>query len=436
MFISRRNFVKSAVLGSAGLVSPVSLWNPLGAATKPSNRIAVGCIGVGRMGMINLRNILRFDHVQVVAVCDVDSARADNARQHVENHYTERQKNGRYKGCRAHADFRELVASPDIDAVLISTPDHWHALTAIAAARAGKDIYLEKPLTFTIQEGRMLSDTVARYGTVLQVGSHLRSQSAFRLSCEWVRNGRIGQLHTIKIGLPTDPPMGLEQPAPIPSNLNYSMWLGPAPWAPYSENRVHPQSGYGRPGWLRISDYCLGMITGWGSHYLDIAHWAMNVEHSGPTDICGNAEFPKDGLWDVHGTLFLEYRYSNDVRMEVSDQFQSGVRFEGTDGWIFVSPAGMSTFPDSIMRSPIQSSEIRLYQSEDHMGNFLECIRTRSSPVATATIGHHSNTACILGNIAMRLRRPLQWNSQTESFINDDQADRMLSRAIRSAWML
>jgi predicted dehydrogenase len=390
------------------------------------------------MGLGDMRQILGFDYTQVVAVCDVDSNRLDYARQKVQDHYAARSTHGTYKGCATYKDFRDLLDHKDIDAVLICTPDHWHALPAIAAARAGKDIFIEKPLTLTIKEGRILSDTVRRYARVLQVGSQQRSDTRFRFACELVRNGRIGKLHTVRVGLPTDLSTEPQSPMPIPKQLDYQMWLGPTPWAEYTEQRVHPQEGYGRPGWLRISDYCCGMITGWGSHHIDIAQWGMATEHTGPIEVEGWAQYPRDGLWNVHGKFRIEYTYANGVKLICAENTKNkqGILFEGTQGWVYVKRRVIDAQPKSLLTSQISPTEIRLYKSNNHKQNFLECIRTRSETVAPVEIGHRSNTICVLGYIAMLLGRKLKWDPKNERFTNDKEANRMLSRPMRSPWSL
>jgi len=235
VMLSRRQFLKTSTAAGTALVWPVIVPSSAFTADSPSNRITVGCIGVGRMGLGDMRTIMAFDQAHVIAVCDVDFRRAEHARQIVEEHYGGKRRDGTYKGCATYTDFRALIASKDIDAVLICTPDHWHALPAIAAAKAGKDIFIEKPLTLTIPEGRVLSDTVRRYGRVLQVGSQQRSDPRFRFACELVRNGRIGKVHTVRVGLPIDPGTVPQRPMPVPENLDYDMWLGPTPWADYTE---------------------------------------------------------------------------------------------------------------------------------------------------------------------------------------------------------
>lgn len=437
--MTRRRFLEGCV-GAAGavLLGPVVVPTSVFGADAPSGRITVGCIGVGRMGLGDMKEILGFKQAQVVAVCDVDSKRLAHAKQLVEAHYSAQSAGGSYKGCAGYKDFRELIARDDIDAVAIATPDHWHTLPAIAAAKAGKDIFIQKPLTLTIQEGRILSDTVRRYGRVLQVGSQQRSESNFRYGCELVRNGRIGNLHTVKVGFGTDPATGPQPNMPVPDWLDYDMWLGPTPWAAYTEERVHPQNGYDRPGWLRISDYGAGMITGWGSHHNDIAQWGMGAEYTGPVEIEGQAEYPKDGLWDVHGSFRIEYTYTNGVKLICADDKKNkpGILFEGTDGWVYVDRGKIDAQPKSLLTTTIKPEEIHLYESNNHKGNFFECVRSRAETIAPVEVGHRSCTVCLLGEIAMWLGRKLKWDPKQETFVNNDQANRMLSRPMRSPWQL
>ena len=436
--LNRRQFLKSSAVAAAAVTWPAIVPASAFGDGAPSNRITFGGIGVGRMGLGDLREIMGFKQVQIVAVCDVDSKRTEHAQQLVEKHYAMQSQNGSYKGCATYGDFRDLVAQKDIDAVSIATPDHWHTLPALAAARAGKDIFLQKPLTLTIEEGRFLSDTVRRYGRVFQVGSQQRSDSRFRQACELVRNGRIGKLQTVKVGFGTDPATGPQPPMPVPDVLDYDMWLGPAPWAAYTEKRVHPKEGYGRPGWLRISDYGAGMITGWGSHHNDIAQWGMGTEYTGPVEIEGQAEYPKDGLWDVHGAFSIEYTYANGVKVTCADtrKNKQGILFEGTEGWVYVRRGHIDANPKSLLTSPIGTDELQLYKSNNHKTNFLECIKSRKETVAPVEVGHRSCSVCLLGEIAMRLGKKLKWDPERERFTNDDQANRMLSRPMRSPWNL
>lgn len=436
--VSRRDFLKASTVVGASLALPYIVPASVFGDAAPSERITVGCIGVGRMGTGDLNEALGFKQVQVVAVCDVDSNRVKNAQKRVESYYRDRGVAAGYHGCATYGDFRDLLARDDIDAVQISTQDHWHALPAIEAAKRGKDIFLQKPMSLTIQEGRILSDTVKRYDRVFQIGSQQRSDARFRQACELVRNGRIGKLHTIKIGFGTDPGTGPQPVMPVPKELNYDMWLGPAPWAPYTEMRVHPQKGYGRPGWLRITDYGAGMITGWGSHHNDIAQWGMGTEYTGPVEIEGYAEFPKDGLWDVHGPFHIEYTYANGVKIICADNKENkqGVVFEGTEGSVYVRRGHIEAQPASLLEETIGADETKLYVSNNHKGNFYDCIKSRAKTVAPAEVAHRSCSVCLLGQIGMQLGRKLRWDPDAEQFVGDPEANRMLSKPMRSPWQL
>jgi hypothetical protein len=281
-------------------------------------------------------------------------------------------------------------------------------------------------LSLTIEEGRILSDTVRRYGVIFQIGSQQRSDARFRFACELVRNKRIGELHTIKVGFGIDLFTTPHDPMPVPDWLDYDMWLGPAPWAAYTEKRVHPQVGYSRPGWLRIQDYGAGMITGWGSHHNDIAQWGMGTEYTGPVEIEGRAEYPQDGLWDVHVKVICTHNEEN----------KQGVLFEGTRGWVYVRRGFIDAEPKSLLTSTISPNEINLYKSNNHKENFFECIKSRAETIAPVEIAHRSCSVCLLGDIAMKVGRKLQWDPQKERFTNDEQANRMLSKPMRGPWHL
>jgi myo-inositol 2-dehydrogenase/D-chiro-inositol 1-dehydrogenase len=437
--VSRRTFLKQTALAAGSVFSmPHIVPSSVFGKTAPGNRITFGCIGMGRMGMGDLNEILGYDDIQVVAVCDVDAWRLENAKNKVEEHYRNRQKNGQYHGCDAYRDYRDILIRSDIDAVAIVTPDHWHALPAIEAARAGKDIFLQKPLTLRINEGRMLSDTVHQHSVILQVGSQQRSDARFRFAAELVRNGRIGKLHTVKVGFGKDPFTGVHPVKPVPEELDYEFWLGPAPHAPYIEERVHPVKSYDRPGWLRTDDFCCGMITGWGSHHMDSAHWGMGTEYTGPVAIDGKAEFSKAGVWDVHGGFRIEYTYDDDVMLICADNSinKQGVVFKGTEGWVYVRRGFIDAEPKSLLKETMGYNEIHLYKSTNHKRNFFDCIRTRREPVAPVEIGHRSNTACILGYISMRRNRKIKWDYTREMIPGDEGAARLLSRPYRSPWYL
>jgi predicted dehydrogenase len=454
---SRRDFLAGAGKGvvATSMISgfPSIVPSSVLGATSPSNRINIGAIGNGRISRgHDLPGLWKHDTARIMAVCDLDSHRVEDARTLVNEYYTK--KTGKkYDGVTTFADYRDLLANKDVDAVVISTPDHWHAIIAIHAVQAGKDVYLQKPASLTIAEGRALSDAVHRSGRIFQIGSQQRSSPQFRYAAELVRNGRIGQLRTVQIGLPGDPAGEVEPTMSVPKNLNYDMWLGSTPVVPYTEKRVHPQSGYDRPGWLRCEQFGAGMITGWGAHHVDSAHWGMDTEFTGPIEIWGTAEFPKSGLWDVHGPFKTEATYANGVQMIISGDFPNGIRFEGTNGWIFVSRGNetvtasdpvaklhdsqaLAASDPKIITSTIGPDEIHLYESKDHHGNWLDCIRSRQQPIAPVEVAHRACSACLLHHMAMKLKRKLYWDPARERFKNDDEANGLLSRPQRTPYTL
>ncbi|OVE79188.1 oxidoreductase [bacterium I07] len=437
---NRRDFLKSLAVTGAGtaLLAPACVpSNVVRGPDLPSNRIHIGAIGLGRISRgADMPGVLKFDQAHLVAVCDVDSKRAGEGKEWVQQYYHSK-RGKKHDNIKVYGDYRRLLENQDIDAVLISTPDHWHALPAIAAARAGKDIYMQKPASLTISEGRAVSDAIHRSGVILQVGSQQRSSEPFRRACEMVRNGRIGELHTVRVGLPGDPG-GEDWPEmPIPPNLNFDMWMGSTPVVPYTEKGVHPQEGYGRPGWLRIETYGAGMITGWGSHHLDTAHWGMGTEYTGPVEVEGDADFPKSGLWNVHGDFRTEGLYANGVRMICGGDSLQGVRFEGSEGHIYVKRWEIiEAEPASILETETGPNEIHLYRSEDHYGNFLDSVKSRRQPAAPIEIGHRSCSVCLLHQMAMHLPRKLTWDPVMEKFEGDDEANSMLSRPMRPPWRI
>ena len=434
--ITRRRFLKSAAVA---VMAPAIVPSRVLGHSAPSNTIQMGCIGMGRQGHGDMQELIYRGlevGVRVVAVCDVDRHRVEDAQWLAEKIYAQELDKGSYKGCAAYPDFREVLGRDDIDGVLIVTPDHWHAAHAIAAANAGKDIYLEKPLTYSIAEGRKLVQAVRQNNRILQVGSQQRSSTYFLMACELVRNQRIGKLHTIKVWLPEDQGTGDPQPEPVPKNLDYNFWLGPAPQAPFTEDRVHPQRTYSRPGWLQIEQYCRGMITGWGSHMNDIAQWGNGTENTGPVVIQAKAAFPDRGLFNVHTTFRSEGKYANGVRLIQETGDPAGVRFEGENGWIFVKRGAIEASDRAILRQKVRDDEIKLYQSSNHMKNFLECMRSRKDPVAPVEVGHRSNTICVMTHIAMRLGRKLEWDPEAERFLNDDEANQWLDYPHREPWTL
>jgi hypothetical protein len=450
--LSRRQFLQTTLAGAAAAaIVPTLVPASVLGKDAPSNKIQIGQIGCGRIAHdMDMPGILKHDITRIVAVCDLDSKRLKHAKAFVEETYAKKLGGENAVAVQTFGDYRDLLRDGHVDAVAISTPEHWHAELVVAGALAGKDIYVQKPLSMTLVEGRAVSNTVRARNRAFQIGSQQRSTPQFRIACELVRNGRIGKLHTVKIGLPVDPPGGDPREMPVPPNLNYDMWVGCTPKEPYTEDRVHPQNSISdRPGWLRIDSYCLGMITGWGSHHVDIAHWGMGTELTGPIEIDGRAEFPKTGLWNVHGPYHIEAKYANGVTMIIDNNFTNGVRFEGADGWIFVSrgsekvtasdPASaygkaLEASDPQILNSKIGPTEIHLYRSNDHHLDWLTSIQTRQPAVTTPEEAHRSTSACILGWIAMKLGRKLAWDPVKEVFIGDDQANSMRSRPQRSPY--
>ncbi|HKN44833.1 MAG TPA: Gfo/Idh/MocA family oxidoreductase, partial [Propionibacteriaceae bacterium] len=457
---TRREFLAVAAAGMAASASTVGATgfpsivpaSVLG-TNSPGNRINVGAIGNGRISRgHDLPGLWKHDSARIMAACDLDSARVAEARTLINGYYSK--KTGKpYEGVTTYTDYQELLANRDVDAVVISTPDHWHAIIAIRAVQAGKDVYLQKPASLTIAEGRALSDGVHHSGRIFQIGSQQRSSPQFRYAAELVRNGRIGQLKTVEVGLPGDPSGDDEPVMPVPKNLNYDMWLGSTPVVPYTEKRVHPQSGFDRPGWLRCEQFGAGMITGWGAHHIDSAHWGMDTEFTGPIEVWGSAEFPKKGLWDVHGPFRTEAVYANGVHMIVSGEFPNGIKFIGTEGWIFVSRGNetvtasdpvsklkdaqaLSSSDPKIITSVIGPNEIHLYESKDHHGNWLECVRSRQQPIAPVEVAHRACSACLIHHMAMKAKRKLHWDPLKERFKNDDEANALLSRPQRPPYVL
>ena len=418
--LTRRRFLRnSAGLASAALTLPTVVPASVFGADAPSERIAMGCVGVGGQGSGNMRGFNGKKNCQIVAVCDVDTGHRKRAADRMGLDP---------KSC--YNDYRELLARTDVDAVSVGTPDHWHVPVSVAAVRSGRDVYCEKPLTLTIGEGRVLADEAKRYGRIVQTGSQQRSSNNFRKACELVRNGRIGQLKTVEVGIPgnnkrCEPTW---EPEPVPAELDYDMWLGPAPWEPYHHQRCHYQFRF-------VLEYSGGQVTNWGAHHLDIAQWGMGTDDTGPVELIGKGEFPKTGLFTTATKVHFEGKYANGVRL-ICKTGGSHTRFEGTEGWIQVSRGGMKCEPESLKDSNILPDEEHLYESRDHKQNFLDCIKSRQQPICNAEIGHRSSSLCHLGNIAMLLKRPLRWDPVNEQFIDDSEANRMLWRPRRAPWRL
>ena len=444
---SRRAFLRSAA--AAGIAFPTIIPGSalgLGGKVAPSNRITLGVIGTGNQGFNDLRSFLKDDRVQIVAVCDVNRESAgywnggvggrEPAKRLVEEHYAKAKSSGDYRGCAAYVDYREVLGRKDVDAVEVCTPDHWHALPVIEACKAKKDIYCQKPLSLTIAEGRAMSHAVSKHRVVFQTGSQQRSDPKFRLACELVRNGRIGKLKSVQVGLPGGrqdyaKTGGQKDPKPVPDGFEYDRWLGPAPQAAYAPDRCHVNFRW-------IYDYSGGQVTDWGGHHPDCAQWGMGSEMTGPVEIRDvKGVFPPDPLWNTATEYSFTAVYENGVTMQIANTNKMGVTFVGTEGTVYADRGKCETDPMSLVGSKIGPEEIHLYKSDDHFRNFIDCVLSRGPTAAPVEVAHRSITICHLGNIAMRLGRDrLRWDPRTERIIGDDEAAAMLSRPSRDPWKL
>lgn len=423
---------------SAGAVGTVQLIPAralgLEGAVAPSEKITVGFIGTGDHGVHrNLDRFLAEPDAQVLAVCDVDRARREGAKKLVEERYSKERAGAPYKGCDAYNDLRELIGRRDIDAVCVSTPDHWHALASVLAMREGKDVICEKPLTLTVAEGRVLADMAKRHKRVFQTASENRSLPCYHRIAELVRNGRIGKVQAIRVGLPKGYWVRDASPEvrPPPEGFDFDLWLGPAPEAEYCEARCHWNFRW-------IFDYSGGMLTDWGAHLIDIAQWGNGTEDTGPVEVSGKGVFPEHGLYNTATEFHIECLYENGVKLFI-DSDQPSIRFEGTDGWI--ESVGWGAPPKAssqeILESKIEDREIHLYTCPaGEQRNFLDCVKSRKDPYAPAEVGHRTITIAHLGNIAMLLGRKLRWDPKKERFVRDPGADWMLSRQMRWPWHL
>ena len=408
--IGRREFLAkttTAALGAPLVVRASALG--AGGYTAPSRRITMAAIGVGGRGTNVFRALSRAGDVQAVAACDVQQRRLEPFKS---------------RGLDVYKDFRELLARGDIDAVVVASPSHWKPLHTIAAAKAGADVFCEKPMSLTIGDGRAMVTAVRRYGRVFQHGTQQRSSREFRFACEMVRSGRIGRLKSVTVNVGGPARDCYLPPEPVPRGVDWNMWLGPAPWRPF--NSAICMRGCG--GWEGFADYSGGGMTGWGSHHFDIAQWGLGTDETGPVEI-----IPPDGK-DVE---LLTYKYANGVNVHHSGHMGVwAVVFHGTEGRIAVNRGRLQTWPASIMREPIRPHEVHLYTSPGHGANFLHCIRSRRKPICDVETGHRTMSVCHLGNIAYLLRRPLKWEPVKEAFIADPEADRFLDRARREPWTL
>lgn len=417
--LTRREFLKGAAVAVGGpyVVASGALGAP--GRRAAGDRINVAAIGVRARGNSLMGEVVKRGDAQIVAICDVDKRVREGRVKQVEQSYARRSSQGSFKGIASYNDFRELMHRKDIDAVIIATPDHTHAVITIAAANAGKDIYVEKPMTHNIKEGQAMVKAVRKNKAILQVGSQRRSNAGVRKTCELVRNGRIGKLKIVNVGIgvrPKEPQPW--KPEPVPPGFDYDLWIGPAPMKPYTSKRCHYTFRF-------IRDYSGGEITNFGAHHLDVAQWGIGADHSGPVEIEGTGEAFKTGLYDTYHHFRIEYTYASGVKVICSTENQGGTHFEGMIPW------------DKADKSEVGSEGVRLYRTESgHMGNWLECIRSRKDPSGPVEVGHRSATVCHLGNIAIDLGRKVKWDPAKEEFRGDDEANALREREYRKPWTL
>jgi len=435
---SRRQFlIKTTSMAAGAFAFPYIVpSSALGkGAIAPSNRIVMGAVGLGNQGSGDMRGFLGKREVQMVGLCDVDNRLNDKYKKFVDDKYNN-------NDCKTYQDFRDLIGRGDLDALTMALPEHWHGIIAVTALKAGLDVHGQKPLARTISEGRAICDAVERYHRIWQTGSQQRSSSKFRRACELVRNGRIGKVSKVKVGMPTGRGKRQCELLPVPKELDWNMWLGPAKWRPYTN--------FGRGNchfeWRWIMDYAGGSITDWAGHHIDIAHWGLGFDRTGPVEIEGRGNYHQDGLFDTAPTYKFNCKYANGVEMIVEDSNnyddpkhvddKMGPKWYGEKGWIHVNRHVLLAEPSSILKEVIGPNETRLYKSNNHTQNFLDCVKSRRETIVPAEVGHRSISVGLLGEIAMLTGRKLKWDPQKERFLNDDEANRMLWRPMRSPWHL
>lgn len=461
--VSRRGFLKAGLASGLSVGFPTIIPARVLGQQAPSKKIQVGVIGCGRIaGGMDIPGLWQNqDLATLVALSDCDTKRMRTTKAKTASLF-----GGDLPDLKLHQDYRELLADPTVDAVMICTPDFWHAQQAIEAALAGKDVYVQKPLAMTVFESRSIVEVMKKTGRIFHIGTQQRSEGKstfgpqFRKAAEYVFNGRLGRIKTIEVGLPQDPaePADLPLEQPVPATFDFDKWLGYAPLAPFSELRTHPQgkgeeADFGRPGWMVMKQYSMGMIANWGAHHIDIAQWALGMEGSGPVKIRGKAEYPKRRLWDAHGKLDVKMEYANGTVLHVADEsvYPNGVRFVGEKGWIFCgrgSVKTMSSDPGAGGKHgrwrPLEASDKALIEGEvehklarnpqNHHRVWLESIRTRQPTNTTPEAAHRTTSACILAYTAMNLKRPLTWDPAAERFVKDDAANATLSRPERAPY--
>lgn len=428
--LTRRQFVRRSSLATAGIAAPLILPSRMLGQNAPSKKITVGLIGAGNIATGHLDTLLGYaDSVRILGICDVDRERREAAAARVNREYGT-------NDCKACADFRDLNRRPDIDAIYICTPDHWHALNGIDAMRNGKDIYIEKPLTLTIAEGRALVTEAKKLGRVVQHGTWQRSMKRFHDIVCFVRTGGLGKLERIECPIgPNNRHVGATwTPEPVPAGLDWDMWLGPSPWRPYHSLGCHYNFRF-------IAANASGQITNLGAHCLDIGQWALDMDRSGPVEVEGHGDYPSTGLFTTAALIDVTFRYANGMTMRCHTSYGGGgnnsARFIGERGWLDIGYAKMSASDPNLLREmQTAGKRIEVPASVNHYDNFFEAVRTRKGTIADAETAHRTTTVCNIGTIAMQLGRKLRWDPEKEEFVDDDTANRMRRRAMRSPWLL
>ncbi|TDE10547.1 Gfo/Idh/MocA family protein [Dyadobacter psychrotolerans] len=453
--MNRRNFIEKSSLAIAAFGMPTIVPASVFGKNAPSNKITIGMIGTGRQGFgqnlqgsdmksigTRVPGLLDVNDAQVVAVSDVDSWRMNKAKTVIEAHYGKNSANGTYKGCGTHTDFREMLNRKDIDAIMISTPDYWHVPMGIMAAKAGKHVSCEKPLSMSVHQGRELVDALKKYGVVNRTDSEFRSVRPQNHAVELVRNGRIGKLQKVEVSFPSDPtPVAPQADMPVPKDLNYDLWLGPMPYVPYTDMRVHtPFDITKRPNWMRVDNYAQGMIANWGAHYFDMAQWANNTEYSGPVEVEGKGEFPRS-LWNSMINFAVTYRYANGVELtcEQTPTSKPSIKYTGSDGWILVAdfPGTIKASNPQILTSRPGKGELDLSQTLWDKTDFIEAVKTRRKTLEPIEVGHRTISISQIGLIACQIGEKLKWDPAKELFVGNNAANALLASPLaRKEWIL
>ena len=425
-YISRRQVLK---LGAASVVAPTVISSSVFGLNAPSERVNLAVIGAGSKANGGMRNFINHTQAQIVALCDVNRKNLENTA-HVAKVHKER----------CYVDFRELLARQDVDAVLVGTPDHWHVPISIAAIEAGKDVYCEKPLSNTIAEGRALVNAVHKHKRIFQHGTQLRSLIKTRKVCELVRNGYLGNVTKVVIGSPAGHATGDHPVQPVPEWLNWDLWQGPVQPMGYRPIIIGGIPGKGLRGWYFVSRFSLaGWVAGYGVHDIDLAQWGLGTEDTGPVTVEGKGVFPKSGLFNTVLTYDLEFTYADGRKIIMTDTGKNrhGVTFHHENGndWIFCR-YDFDASDRNILRTKLKDSDTRLYASKLHERNFIECVKSRKQTITPIDVAHRSTSICLIGGICLKLGRKLQWDPKAEKFVNDDEANKLLSYDMREPWQV